>query len=163
MVGRYKYFNEEKGYGFITGEDGQDYFAHISEVKSIQLPYRGATAEFTPIQNDKGAAAVDIHVQAFDSRPRFIQIGEYRIKLSDIREYEIVREYKKGRKLVLENYSSKVFEVEYPVYCLYIYLHRACSPENWDFRFERESEDEIRELVQKLDSFTGSKKLMSDK
>ncbi|WP_296154502.1 cold-shock protein [Ruminococcus sp.] len=28
MRGRIKRFIEDKGYGFITGEDGQDYFFH---------------------------------------------------------------------------------------------------------------------------------------
>ena len=30
MKGTVKKFDKEKGYGFITGEDGQDYFFHYS-------------------------------------------------------------------------------------------------------------------------------------
>ena len=30
MFGRIKWFSESKGYGFITGEDGNDYFVHYS-------------------------------------------------------------------------------------------------------------------------------------
>ena len=35
MRGRIKRFIEDKGYGFITGEDGQDYFFHISQVRDM--------------------------------------------------------------------------------------------------------------------------------
>ena len=33
MKGTVKWFNAEKGYGFITGEDGVDYFAHYSQIQ----------------------------------------------------------------------------------------------------------------------------------
>ena len=31
--GTVKWFSAQKGYGFITGEDGIDYFAHFSEIQ----------------------------------------------------------------------------------------------------------------------------------
>ena len=33
MVGTVKWFNAEKGYGFITGEDGKDVFVHFSAIQ----------------------------------------------------------------------------------------------------------------------------------
>ena len=36
MQGRVKWFNDAKGYGFIAGEDGKDYFAHFSEIQGQQ-------------------------------------------------------------------------------------------------------------------------------
>ena len=33
MNGTVKWFNAEKGFGFITGEDGKDVFAHFSQIK----------------------------------------------------------------------------------------------------------------------------------
>ncbi|MFA5602433.1 MAG: cold-shock protein [Bacilli bacterium] len=34
MQGNVKWFNELKGYGFITAEDSNDYFVHFSGIKS---------------------------------------------------------------------------------------------------------------------------------
>ena len=34
MTGTVKWFNAEKGFGFITGEDGVDVFAHFSQIES---------------------------------------------------------------------------------------------------------------------------------
>ncbi len=33
MKGTVKWFNNKKGYGFITGEDGKDYFFHYSQIQ----------------------------------------------------------------------------------------------------------------------------------
>ena len=33
MKGTVKWFNAEKGFGFITGENGKDVFAHFSQIK----------------------------------------------------------------------------------------------------------------------------------
>ncbi len=32
MNGTVKWFNQEKGYGFVTGEDGKDVFVHFSQI-----------------------------------------------------------------------------------------------------------------------------------
>lgn len=33
MTGKVKWFNSEKGYGFITTDEGQDIFAHYSQIQ----------------------------------------------------------------------------------------------------------------------------------
>jgi cold shock CspA family protein len=35
MTGKVKWFSNRKGYGFVTGEDGQDYFVHFSAIGSM--------------------------------------------------------------------------------------------------------------------------------
>lgn len=37
MRGTVKFFNETKGWGFITGEDGADYFVHMSGIKPTKM------------------------------------------------------------------------------------------------------------------------------
>lgn len=34
MLGKVKWFDSKKGYGFITSEDGQDYFFHFTAIIS---------------------------------------------------------------------------------------------------------------------------------
>jgi len=64
IQGTVKWFNAEKGYGFISREDGDDLFVHYSEIQSSG--YRsldeGATVEFEITQGKKGlqASAVTI-------------------------------------------------------------------------------------------------------
>ena len=67
MVGRVKWFNNEKGYGFITGEDGKDVFAHFSQIhySTIQTDgYKtlteGQYVEFELISTPKGFQALNV-------------------------------------------------------------------------------------------------------
>lgn len=34
MTGTVKWFSPAKGYGFVTGEDGNDYFVHYSQIQA---------------------------------------------------------------------------------------------------------------------------------
>lgn len=36
--GTVKWFSAKKGYGFVTGEDGEDYFAHFSQI-DLHIPH----------------------------------------------------------------------------------------------------------------------------
>lgn len=59
MKGEVKFFNDEKGFGFITGEDGKDVFVHSSAIEGISLA-EGEKVEFEVEQGDKGPKAVKI-------------------------------------------------------------------------------------------------------
>ena len=64
MTGTVKWFNAEKGFGFITAEDGQDYFAHFSQIqkdgfKSLDENDR---VEFTSEDSERGLQATYIEV-----------------------------------------------------------------------------------------------------
>lgn len=60
MKGTIKFFNTKRGYGFITGEDGIDYFLHISAIESFAgvYPVRGQKVEYGEIyESTKGKEA----------------------------------------------------------------------------------------------------------
>ncbi|MBS4538850.1 cold-shock protein [Clostridium sp. D2Q-11] len=62
MNGTVKWFNAEKGFGFITGEDGKDVFAHFSQIqkdgfKSLE---EGQEVEFDVVEGQKGPQAENI-------------------------------------------------------------------------------------------------------
>ena len=62
MNGTVKWFNSEKGYGFITGEDGKDVFAHFSQIQSngFKSLEEGQKVTFEVAQGQKGLQAENI-------------------------------------------------------------------------------------------------------
>jgi CspA family cold shock protein len=62
MKGTVKWFNDGKGFGFITGEDGKDVFVHFSALKGegFKSLNEGDNVEFEVEQGDKGAKAKDV-------------------------------------------------------------------------------------------------------
>ncbi len=60
--GTVKWFNETKGYGFITKEDGVDIFVHYSEIKSegFKTLAAGQTVNFEIAEGPKGLKAVNV-------------------------------------------------------------------------------------------------------
>ena len=62
MKGTVKWFNEEKGFGFITAEDGKDVFAHFSQIKAdgFKKLTEGEEVTFGIVDGDKGPQASNI-------------------------------------------------------------------------------------------------------
>ena len=60
--GTVKWFNAEKGYGFITGEDGADVFVHFSAIQSNDFKTldEGQKVEFSIENGAKGPSAVNV-------------------------------------------------------------------------------------------------------
>jgi CspA family cold shock protein len=62
MKGTVKWFNEEKGFGFITAEDGKDVFAHYSEIQKegFKKLTEGESVTFDVTDGAKGPQATNI-------------------------------------------------------------------------------------------------------
>jgi cold shock protein len=62
--GRVKWFNEKKGFGFISRENGNDVFVHFSAIKrdGFKVLYEGDEVEFEVTEGPKGPQASDVVV-----------------------------------------------------------------------------------------------------
>ncbi len=62
--GTVKWFNPDKGYGFIAIDDGQDVFVHFSAIQSdgYRTLEEGQRVEFEITQSDRGAQADQVVV-----------------------------------------------------------------------------------------------------
>lgn len=60
MEGTVKWFNTMKGYGFIKGDDEQDYFVHSSQIKDGSSLRDDEKVSFDPVEGDKGKKAENV-------------------------------------------------------------------------------------------------------
>lgn len=62
MTGKVKWFNAEKGFGFIEVEDGKDVFVHFSAIAmdGFKTLKDGAEVEFDVVEGAKGPQAVEV-------------------------------------------------------------------------------------------------------
>ena len=60
MKGTVKFFNSSKGFGFITGEDGKDYFVHQTGLKDGVTLSDNDSVTFDVAQGDRGPKAVNV-------------------------------------------------------------------------------------------------------
>jgi len=62
MQGRVKWFNPEKGYGFIEMENGKDVFVHYSEIREegFKTLEEGQEVEFDIVEGNRGPQAANV-------------------------------------------------------------------------------------------------------
>lgn len=60
--GKVKWFNENKGYGFITREDGPDVFVHFTAIQGegFRTLAEGEEVEFEVTEGEKGPQANNV-------------------------------------------------------------------------------------------------------
>ncbi|QQE76727.1 cold-shock protein CspD [Brevibacillus composti] len=63
VIGKVKWFNAEKGFGFIEREDGDDVFVHFSAIqgngfKSLE---EGQSVEFDIVEGNRGPQAANVN------------------------------------------------------------------------------------------------------
>ena len=61
-LGKIKWFNNEKGYGFIEGEHDEDIFVHYSAIRQegYKTLEEGQIVEFKLLETEKGFQALDV-------------------------------------------------------------------------------------------------------
>ena len=61
-TGRVKWFNENKGYGFIEQEDGEDVFVHYSAIQEdgFKTLAEGQEVQFEVVRGEKGLQAAKV-------------------------------------------------------------------------------------------------------
>jgi CspA family cold shock protein len=61
--GTVKWFNAEKGFGFITGENGKDVFVHFSSIQGngFKSLDEGQNVSFDITQGNKGDQATNVN------------------------------------------------------------------------------------------------------
>lgn len=62
MQGKVKWFNAEKGYGFIEREDGPDVFIHYTAIQTegFRTLNQGDSVEFDIVEGPKGLQAANV-------------------------------------------------------------------------------------------------------
>ena len=63
LVGKVKWFNNEKGYGFIVKENYDDIFVHYSQIQDegFKTLEEGQVVEFELVNGDKGLQAQNVY------------------------------------------------------------------------------------------------------
>lgn len=62
MEGTVKWYDRKKGYGFVAGEDGQEYFVHYSGLPRGVFLWEGDKVSFEPGETDKGKQATNVQL-----------------------------------------------------------------------------------------------------
>lgn len=62
MQGKVKWFNAEKGYGFIEREDGGDVFVHYSAIQAegFRTLEEGQAVQFDIVEGNRGPQAANV-------------------------------------------------------------------------------------------------------
>ena len=60
MNGTVKFFNDSKGFGFISGEDGNEYFVHTTGLNEGVRITENDAVTFDVVEGERGPKAVNV-------------------------------------------------------------------------------------------------------
>jgi len=63
MDGKVKFFNPTKGFGFLTADDGKEYFVHQSALPEGTILKEGQEVSFEVVEGDRGEKAEKVKLK----------------------------------------------------------------------------------------------------
>ena len=69
MKGNVKFFNNMKGFGFIAGEDGKEYFVHQSDIAEGVELNEDDSVNFEIEEGDRGPKAAKVNLSSEEETP----------------------------------------------------------------------------------------------
>ena len=91
MKGTIKFFNDEKGFGFISGEDGKDVFVHQTELGGATVK-EGDSVTFEVAQGDKGPKAVKVVKGTSEAKESDVEEVKAEAELEEPKTEEVAKE-----------------------------------------------------------------------
>jgi CspA family cold shock protein len=75
VKGSFKFYNTPRGFGFIRGSDGREYFAHATALAAGLQPHDGMQVEFIPGESERGPLATLIRESSVDNKEREVELA----------------------------------------------------------------------------------------
>lgn len=77
MEGTVKWFNKKKGYGFIKGDDNEDYFVHYTAVPRGTMLKENDRVSFEGVDGDRGKQAQNVTVAGGQAASKQSEEGDF--------------------------------------------------------------------------------------